>query len=122
MIKSYGSLFMAQSECSQWIEMNGLWTKISISAIAKEVENWKGLPIEARSETKVSNLSYGLNHKTCDLFWFSLFKQMLRKQITDEFLQTGRPLAADNIVRQMNDPKIQEILGMYIAAMKNKSK
>ena len=102
--------------------MNGLWTKFSISAIAKEVENWKGLPIEARSETKVSNLSYGLNHIICDSFWFSSFKQILRKPITDAFLQTGRPLAADNIVRQMNDPKIQEILGMYIAAMKNKSK
>ena len=51
----------------------------------------------------------------------NLFKQILRKPITDAFLQTGRPLAADNIVRQMNDPKIQKILGMYIAAMKNKS-
>ena len=38
-----------------------------ISAIEKEVENWKGLPIEARFETKVRNLSYSLCQIQCDL-------------------------------------------------------
>ena len=48
-----------------------------------------------------------------------LFQQILRKPITDAFLAT-RPLAGDNLVKQMNDPKLQNVLGMYIAAMKNK--
>ena len=84
-----------------------------------EAENWKGLPLEARNETK----------------------NILRKDILERYLEiknTGlnsikslitvaRNTAkiylseADRLFEQLNDPNLQQILGMYIAALKNKS-
>ena len=84
-----------------------------------EAENWKGLPLEARNETK----------------------NILRKDILERYLEiknTGQSLIkslitvarntakirlseADRLFEQLNDPNLQQILGMYIAALKNKS-
>ena len=88
----------------------------------KEAENWKGLPLEARKETK-NILRNDILERYLEIknTGFHSIKSLCSTLTKPTWVIKIYPLEADRLFEQLNDPKLQQILGMYIAALKNKS-